>query len=295
MLSRLTEQMVRQAERRFPANAWKPCELRCQVFYGRHDRESGSEWELEGQVHSPCQLAHLFLREIGRLLLCFDDRDEDQVLEHLDVGRVHDRRVDLDLADLPFAIGLDRHHPAAGGGVDRSSLELVLDLLQSTLHLLRLLQDLHDIGHRYQRVAGGGRKATRRSQRGASGQEGPHKRTMRWKNQSSSSRSSASIAAPRTGSRFRSDVMRCCRISSSVTRLWEPDTDGPLGRAMMTRSTAGKIPFTTASMSVFAISSASAAASSSACTVSDPVDEIADGVACSRNGARSIRLARSEA
>jgi len=132
------------------------------------------EGQFEWQVHTPRQLAHLFLREIGGLLLRLDHRDKDEVLEHLDVRRIHDGGVDLDLADLPFAIGLDRHHSAAGRRVDSSGFELILDLLQPTLHLLRLLQDLHDVGHRYHASLVERPKATRRSRRVASASESSH-------------------------------------------------------------------------------------------------------------------------
>src|SRR4029079_15470108 len=93
------------------------------------------ERKFERQIHSPGELAHLLLRQVARLLLGLDDSDEDEILEHLDVRRIHDGRVDLDLANLTFAIGLDRDHSTAGRSVDSPGFKLILDLLQSTLHL----------------------------------------------------------------------------------------------------------------------------------------------------------------
>ena len=126
-----------------------PLEFRFPVPGSRFPLSPPSERQLEGQVHPASQLAHLFLREVGGLLLGLDDGDENEILEHLDIGGIHDGRIDLDLADLAFAVGLDRDHTATGRGVYRSRLELILDLLETTLHLLRLLQDLHDVGHQY--------------------------------------------------------------------------------------------------------------------------------------------------
>src|SRR5215204_4961675 len=105
------------------------------------------ERQLERQVEAPGQLAHLPLRELGRLLLRLGHGHEDQVLEHLHVLRIHDAGVDLDRPHLPLAVGRDRDHPAAGVRGHGLLLQLVLDLLQAALHLLRLLHDLHEVGH----------------------------------------------------------------------------------------------------------------------------------------------------
>ena len=75
------------------------------------------------------------------------DRYDDEVLEHLDVGRIHDARLQLDLLDLAGARDLRCHHAAAGRTNHGLLRELVLNFLKSTLHLLRLLQDLHEVGH----------------------------------------------------------------------------------------------------------------------------------------------------
>src|SRR5688572_21269542 len=175
---------------------------------------SASERQLERQVHATGKLAHFLLGQVSRLLLRLDDRNEDEILEHLDVGSVHDRRVDLDLPDLALSVGLDRDHSASRGGVHRPRFEIVLNLLQPTLHLLRLLQDLHDVSHCYRGASEeaeklpGARRAPQAHAPPSVAAFGGNLDLMRWKNQSSNSRSSASIAAPRTGSRFLSDAMR---------------------------------------------------------------------------------------
>ena len=42
VLGRLTQEVIRQAERRLPTDAGKTRELRREIFYGRHDRERGT-------------------------------------------------------------------------------------------------------------------------------------------------------------------------------------------------------------------------------------------------------------
>src|SRR6185312_12164820 len=72
---------------------------------------------------------------------------DDEVLEHLDLVGVHERLVELDLAQI--ALATDRHldQPAAGGAGHLDRLELRLHLGHLGLHLLRLLHHLPEILH----------------------------------------------------------------------------------------------------------------------------------------------------
>src|SRR5215218_9229583 len=108
-----------------------------------------SEWKLEREVHAASELAHFLLCQISGLFLRLDDRYANEILQHLDVRGVHNRGVDLDLPNLTLPVRLDGDHAAAGRRAHGASFEVILNLLQLTLHLLRLLQDLHHVGHRY--------------------------------------------------------------------------------------------------------------------------------------------------
>ena len=43
---------------------------------------------------------------VRRLFLRIRDGDRDEILEHLDVRRIHDARVELDRAHLPLPVGV---------------------------------------------------------------------------------------------------------------------------------------------------------------------------------------------
>src|SRR5690242_21668031 len=105
---------------------------------------------LEGKLErEPAgKLAHLRLHALLRLLLRLRDGDEQEVLEHLDVGGIHDARVDLDRLDGPLTVRLHGDHAASRRGLHGLLLQLLLELLEAALHLLRLLQDLHELSHR---------------------------------------------------------------------------------------------------------------------------------------------------
>src|SRR6185312_2852350 len=106
-----------------------------------------SERQLERQRQASGQTLHFFLGQLRCLLLRLRDSREHEVLEHLDVARVDDGRVDLHRTHLSLTVGGDGDHPAAARRADRLVLELLLELLETALHLLRLSQHVHEIGH----------------------------------------------------------------------------------------------------------------------------------------------------
>ena len=65
------------------------------------------------------------------------DRRDDEVLEHLDVGRVDRRRVDRHGQQLLLAGHGRLDDAAAGRTIDGQALELALDAQHLLLHLLR--------------------------------------------------------------------------------------------------------------------------------------------------------------
>jgi len=111
------------------------------------DIEPGLERQLEWKIEAAGHLAHVLLR--GRLgfLLRVGDGDHHEILQHLDITRIHDAGIELDLLDLPGAVHVGRDHPATGGTRNGDLLKLFLHFLKAILHVLRLLQDLHEIGH----------------------------------------------------------------------------------------------------------------------------------------------------
>src|SRR3972149_2243140 len=71
--------------------------------------------------------------------------DCDEVLKHLHIRRADDARVDPDLPDGPLPVCFNGDHSAPRGSDHGGALELVLNLLQPALHLLRLLHDLEHV------------------------------------------------------------------------------------------------------------------------------------------------------
>src|SRR6185503_19684006 len=64
---------------------------------------SRSKRQFEWEIQPAGEFAHLLLRGGLGLLLRVGHGDDQQVLEHLDVGRIHDARIELDLLDLARA------------------------------------------------------------------------------------------------------------------------------------------------------------------------------------------------
>ena len=73
------------------------------------------------------------------------DGGDDQVLDHLDVLRVEQRRLDANADHLELAVDRGRDHAAAGAGLDGAARELVLDVGEPLLELLRLLEDATEV------------------------------------------------------------------------------------------------------------------------------------------------------
>ncbi len=70
------------------------------------------------------------------------DRGEHQVLQHLDVGRVDDRRVDLHRLHLEATSDLDLHDATARMALDDLIGRGLLRRHQLLAHLLRLLEQV---------------------------------------------------------------------------------------------------------------------------------------------------------
>src|SRR5690348_5998404 len=172
---------------------------------------SKGKLEREIEPRQPAgQLAHLGLRLLLRLLLGVGERDDDEVLEHLRIRGIDDRGIDLHPLNLAGATDVDVHHASTGSAGDGELLEILLDLLKLALHLLRLLQDLHEVAHR-----SAGEGFTKLGD-----ENGCEKSESRQRcDYSMTSRSSASIAAPSVGSRLRKAARRSLRTISSVSRV----------------------------------------------------------------------------
>src|SRR5262252_2597021 len=95
------------------------------------DHEISQSRDLESSHHP----AHLLRHRLVSLPVRVVDGREDQILEHLDVVFRDHFGVDFDRLQLLGAVHHDRHHAAAGRGLDAHLGHL---LLQALLHLLRL-------------------------------------------------------------------------------------------------------------------------------------------------------------
>src|SRR5688500_10760610 len=105
------------------------------------------ERQLERQVQAAGELRHLLLRELRGLLLRLSHGDKNEVLQHFDIGGVHDRRIDSYASDLPLSVSLNRDHATACGRRHRHALKLILNFFQPALHLLGLLENLVEVSH----------------------------------------------------------------------------------------------------------------------------------------------------
>ena len=108
--------------------------------------QNGS-FEPAGQSQAAGQLLHLGLGMGGHLLPRVVERSDQQVLENLDLLRIDDRLVELDLLYVALAVQRQLHHAAAGHPGHLDGGELLLHLGHFLLHLLRLLHELADILH----------------------------------------------------------------------------------------------------------------------------------------------------
>src|SRR2546423_7469185 len=103
--------------------------------------------ELEGKIQPAGELPHLSLCQFSRLFLRLIDGDEDEILQLLDILGIGNSGIDLDAGDSSLSVGFDRHHSATSRSCDGLLLQLGLHLLHARLHLLRLLEDLAEVGH----------------------------------------------------------------------------------------------------------------------------------------------------
>src|SRR6266567_1255644 len=105
------------------------------------------ERQLEREVHPSSKLRHLGLRQVCSFLLRITNGDQDKVLEHLDVGGRYNRWIDSHASDLSFSVCIDSDHAAARVRGYCHGAERILNFLETTLHLLRLLEDLVEVRH----------------------------------------------------------------------------------------------------------------------------------------------------
>src|SRR6266550_5557125 len=105
------------------------------------------EREFEGEIQPACQSSHFCLREFAGFLLHLVDGNENQILEHLDILRIGNTRVDFHTGNGALAVGLDGDHAPTGCRRDGLLFQLGLHLLHARLHLLRLLEDLTEVCH----------------------------------------------------------------------------------------------------------------------------------------------------
>ena len=105
------------------------------------DGRKGTSPRQKGRLQAARELPHLLGGSLLHLAEHLVDRRHDHVLQHLDVLRVDRLGLDREGEDLLLAVGLDRDHAAAGGGLVLPRLQL-LDLGELFLHLLGLLEHL---------------------------------------------------------------------------------------------------------------------------------------------------------
>ena len=117
LIGGLPKQMVRQPRARLSTDARKARQFGREIVDRRH-RDEPQNGSLNGSGRPPVTLPMCVLR--GRLcfLLRVGHGDDDEILEHLDIGRIHDARIELDLLDLAGAGHLGGHHAAAGRAGD---------------------------------------------------------------------------------------------------------------------------------------------------------------------------------
>src|SRR3954453_13198054 len=115
----------------------------------RRPEGGGSERQLQsaGQSQPAGQLLHLGLGMGGHFLPGIIERRDEQVLQDLDLLRIDNRLVELDLFYVPLAVQRQLHHAAAGHPGHLDGGELLLHLGHLLLHLLCLLHQLADIFH----------------------------------------------------------------------------------------------------------------------------------------------------
>src|SRR5262245_54555659 len=100
-----------------------------------------------GDLEPAGQLAELLLHELARFSERLVGRREHQILEHLHVVLVDGLGVGLDGGERLLAVRLDRHHAAAGGGVDLALGDFLLHGRHLSLQLLRFLHDVPEALH----------------------------------------------------------------------------------------------------------------------------------------------------
>ena len=115
--------------------------VRRQILGARHVHLAAFDLTGHSGVRLRTQLArrdggHLLGLELARRADGVVDRRDHEVLQHLDIGRVHGGRIDGDADDLLLAGDRRRDDPAAGGPVDDRRLQLGLDAQHLLLHLL---------------------------------------------------------------------------------------------------------------------------------------------------------------
>src|SRR5216684_4399107 len=129
--------------------------------------------ELEAAGHA----AKLLARELLGLRERVVHRDEHEVLERVDIIRIHGIFLDADLARFLRAGQHDRHRTTPGGALDGQLAELVLGLLHVRLHLARHALQVTDVLHVTRPPGCGLVCGTSRAPRGASD---PRSRAACW-------------------------------------------------------------------------------------------------------------------
>src|SRR5690606_2453512 len=103
--------------------------------------------QIEGQREPARNLLQLLLVHLLRPLLSLRHRRRDQILEHLYIRRIDDRRIDLYFTHTTPPVGGHRHHPTAARARHRAIPKFRLELRQPGLHLLAHLKKLLEIRH----------------------------------------------------------------------------------------------------------------------------------------------------
>src|SRR6185369_7949574 len=85
-------------------------------------------------------LAHLVRGHLTRHAQPFVDRGENEILQHLTLIAVDDRRIDFNRGEAQLPVDRHFHHAAARRGVHGPAPEFLLNARELRLHLLRLLE-----------------------------------------------------------------------------------------------------------------------------------------------------------
>src|SRR5260370_21366939 len=99
------------------------------------------------QLEAAGQLLHLLLGVGGDFAPGVVERRNDPIFHHLDLVRVDQGLVELDLLQIALAVQVQLDHPAPGDAGHPDGFELRLHLGHLLLHRLRLFHQLADVFH----------------------------------------------------------------------------------------------------------------------------------------------------